>query len=130
MVLEAARETETEASITGKPRGGVRFYPGDPRINRAGRPKKNETYQDLAASRPAAKKLQVILKQEQVAIKQGSTRAAEFLRDTAEGKPATRIIVQSSPAMNELMNEWEVEASPAAGDAVVALQLKEAADGN
>jgi hypothetical protein len=90
------------------------LLPGFAALPGSGRPRKTESYQALAANRPTAKKLAVIVKQEQQAIQHGSTRAAEFLRDTAEGKPATRIIIQSSPHMEELSSEWEVEAAESA----------------
>ena len=132
MVTEQLEKPAVEAlgnQVTGESRTPKQLAPyvwqAGQSGNLKGRPKR--TYQDIAANRPEAKKVAVVVAQERAAIERGSTRAAEFLRDTAEGKPATRIIVQASASMNELMNEWEVEA---AGDAVVALQLKEAADGN
>lgn len=63
--------------------------------NPLGRPPKGKSWRELAASRPEHRKLAVIMAQEERAL-EGSTKAAEFLRDTAEGKPAVTVITNAS----------------------------------
>ena len=85
-------------SDTAGPAAQLRPYQWKPGQsgNPAGRPRKGQSYRELAEARPSHRKLAIVLAQEQRAIAKGDTRAAEWLRDTAEGKPATRIVVEQA----------------------------------
>ena len=101
----------TYDQLTGVQRNPLtgNFLPGSSG-NPHGRPKRGESYADLASLRPVTKKMQVVLAMEREAIRRGSVRAAEFLRDTAEGKPATRIIVTQTDAESPLVSALQAAA--------------------
>ncbi len=93
------RDTQTGRFIAGQS--------GNP----AGRPPRGLSFAELANRRPSHRKLAVVLAQERKAIAKGDTRAAEWLRDTAEGKPATRIIVTQTDAESPLVSALQRIAS-------------------
>ena len=71
--------------------------------NPNGRPRK--TFSELAASIPEDKKQAVIDAQLKRATEDRDTRAAEFLRDTAEGRPAQRVEVTDTTVADALRGE-------------------------
>jgi hypothetical protein len=80
-----------------------RFVAGaDPRRNLSGRPKK--TFTDIVAEFPEQRKVQVVEAQFQRA-ESGDTRAAEFLRDTQDGRPTQRMEVTDTSVADALRLE-------------------------
>ena len=65
--------------------------------NPKGRPPKGQTYRELAANRPESRKQAVIEAMEEAAILDKRVAAAEFLRDTAEGKPRQTVELDTGP---------------------------------
>ncbi len=69
---------------------GKPFQKGDPRINRAGRPKlpdlKGAIAKVLAEEKDGMDALEAILKAQRAKAAKGDTRAAEFLMDRGYGK--------------------------------------------
>ena len=86
-----------------------RFVPGVSG-NPYGRPRRGETYAEIAMKLAVTTKRQVVASMARSA-RRGNVRAAEFLRDTAEGKPATRIIVTQTDADSPLVSALQRIAS-------------------
>ena len=84
------------------------FEPGTI-ANPYGRPRKGETYADIAASLANRTKRTVVAAMVRRASK-GDVRAAEYLTWTAEGKPATRIIVTQTDAESPLVSALQAAA--------------------
>jgi hypothetical protein len=103
MTTEFVEKSEIREVTTG------RFLPG----HNIGRPRKGETYSEIAASLPTDLKRGHIMAQSDRALA-GDTRAAEFLRDTAEGRPAQRVEVTDTTVADALRGEI-LQALAAAG---------------
>lgn len=97
-----------------------KFLPG----HHIGRPKKGTTYAELAAATPIEIKQKVLDAQIERAIKDKDTRAAEYLRDTAEGRPAQRVEVTDTSTADAL--RAEVLAALAAAGAIRLPQVVDA----
>ena len=82
-----------------------RLLPGA-RLNPHGRPRRGESYAEIAANLSRPTKRRVILAMVREAVGERNVRAAEFLRDTAEGKPAVRVIHEESPALAQLLQSF------------------------
>ena len=78
------------------------FEPGTI-ANPYGRPRKGESYAEIAASLANRTKRTVVAAMVRRASR-GDVRAAEYLTWTAEGKPATRIIVTQTDAESPLVS--------------------------
>src|SRR5262245_31162515 len=106
-------------SDNGRDPSTGRFTVGN-NANPYGRPRRGKTYRELAANRPDEKKLAVILAMERKATVDGTVGAAEFLRDTAEGKPTVTLIQETNETFAELMKELAAiqEAEHMAGNIV------------
>jgi hypothetical protein len=99
MTTEIQETSEITQSISGP------FRPGyDPRRN-VGRPRKGMTFAEIAAALPIESKQAVVHAQLERATKHGDTRAAEYLRDTAEGRPAQRVEVTDTTVADALRSE-------------------------
>ncbi len=77
--------------------------------NPAGRPPKSRTFRAIASALPEEKKAAVIERQYERAIKEGHVGSAEFLRDTAEGKPRQTVEHEEAPLFFRLMAELIAE---------------------
>ena len=82
-----------------------RFVPGN-KANPYGRPRKGESYAEIAAGLANRTKRTVVAAMVKRATK-GDVRAAEYLTWTAEGKPAVRVIHEESPALAALLGTWQ-----------------------
>lgn len=79
------------------------FRPGyDPRRNLSGRPRK--TFTDIVTDFPEQRKVNVVEAQF-VRAESGDTRAAEFLRDTQDGRPTQRMEVTDTSVADALRAE-------------------------
>ena len=92
------------ASLKRDPVTG-RILPGAS-LNPHGRPRRGESYAEIAANLSRPTKRRVILAMVKEAVGERNVRAAEFLRDTAEGKPAVRVIHEESPALAALLSSF------------------------
>ena len=92
------------ASLKRDPVTG-RILPGAS-LNPHGRPRRGESYAEIAANLSRPTKRRVILAMVKEAVGERNVRAAEFLRDTAEGKPAVRVIHEESPALAQLLQSF------------------------
>lgn len=70
--------------------------------NPAGRPRK--TFTDIVLEQPESRKVKVVEAQFTRA-EAGDTRAAEFLRDTQDGRPTQRLEVQDQGYDNEVFDK-------------------------
>jgi hypothetical protein len=114
MTTEFAETSEISESISGP------FRPGfDPRRN-VGRPRKGMTFAELAANLPETTKAQVIDAQVKRAVEDKDTRAAEYLRDTAEGRPQQRVEVHDTSMDTEVFDK--VLAALAAAGAIQVIE--------
>lgn len=102
--VDSNRDTQTEPLTEQQPQPETQTLPTPARPatwlwqpgqsgNPRGRPPKGKSYRELAESRPEAKKLAVIQAMEDAAIQDKRVAAAEFLRDTAEGRPKQSVEV-------------------------------------
>jgi hypothetical protein len=106
-----------EISAVDKPNtaGFVKGY--DPRRNVSGRPRK--TFTDIVTDFPEVRKVNVVEAQFQRA-ESGDTRAAEFLRDTQDGRPTQRMEVTDTSVADAL--RAEVLAALAAAGAITVIE--------
>src|SRR5688572_24299850 len=95
-----------------------RFVTGaDPRRNVSGRPRK--TFTDLVTDFPEQRKVKVVEAQFKRA-ESGDTRAAEFLRDTQDGRPQQRVEVHDTSMDTEVFDK--VLAALAAAGAIQVIE--------
>ena len=74
----------------------------DPRRNLNGRPRK--TFGELIMEEPEDRRVKVVRAQ-YARAEDGDTRAAEYLRDTSEGRPAQRVEVTDTTQADQLRAE-------------------------